>query len=178
MGSPLDETFVYAYMRVSETHRARQTARVRRAECIHFPSSSDIPSEDAEDPLEPNFIQLSPRAWLAAEAVTLLDFDKEPNESLEDVTEHEAAWQRNCQLLQTVFRPHLSNTSIKLSGSQRCLFLFNIRLSAVPDAGWKISPLSVSVKYFWILTITLYFSPLEHTGATFMSLISICTLFI
>lgn len=60
-------------------------------------------SEDAEDPLEPNFIQLSPRAWLAAEAVTLLDFDKEPNESLEDVTEHEAAWQRNCQLLADCF---------------------------------------------------------------------------
>lgn len=37
---------------------------------------------------------------------------------------------------QTVFRPHLSNTSIKPSGSHRCLFLFDTRLSAVPDAVW------------------------------------------
>ncbi len=104
MGSPVDETFVYAYMWVSVRHtEPDRQQEPERAESIHFPSSSEIPSEDAEDPLETNFIQLSPRAWLAAEAVTLLDFDKEPNESLEDVTEHEAAWQRSCQLLAHCF---------------------------------------------------------------------------
>lgn len=100
----------------------RKTARQQkpeRAESIRFPRSSEIPSEEAEDPLEPNFILISPRAWLAAGAVTLLDFDKEPNESLEDVTEHEAAWQRNCQLLADCFQaPPLKhfNKAIKVPG--------------------------------------------------------------
>jgi len=63
MDSPVDETFVYAYMWVSVRHtEPDRQQEPERAESIHFPSSSEIPSEDAEDPLETNFIQLSPKS--------------------------------------------------------------------------------------------------------------------